>query len=74
MKLSDIMGAADLSIYAEVGLVLFMLAFMGVLLRLYLFDGGEDYDEINKIPLREERGPHDLSTKNAIHVAIRVEP
>jgi cbb3-type cytochrome oxidase subunit 3 len=30
MKLSDILGHADLSIYAEVGLVLFILAFLGI--------------------------------------------
>ena len=30
MKLSDIMANAGLSIYAEVALVLFMLAFLGV--------------------------------------------
>ena len=30
MKLSDIMSAMDLAVYAEVGLVLFLLAFAGV--------------------------------------------
>ncbi len=30
MKLSDIMANAGLSIYAEVALVLFMLAFLGI--------------------------------------------
>ena len=30
MKLSDIMGNAGLSIYAEVALVLFMVAFLGI--------------------------------------------
>ena len=57
MKLSDIMGAADLSIYAEVGLVLFMAAFMGVLFRLFFAGGDLNFDEVNRIPLREERGP-----------------
>lgn len=31
MKLSDIMANAGLSIYAEVALVLFMLAFLGII-------------------------------------------
>jgi cbb3-type cytochrome oxidase subunit 3 len=35
VKLSDIMSAADLSYYAEVALVLFMGAFVSVVLRLY---------------------------------------
>jgi cbb3-type cytochrome oxidase subunit 3 len=35
VKLSDIMSAAGLSYYAEVALVLFMGAFIGILLRLY---------------------------------------
>lgn len=35
MKLSDIMSASGLSYYAEVALVLFMGAFLSVVLRLY---------------------------------------
>lgn len=34
MKLSDVMGAADLAIFAEIGLVLFMAVFLGVVVRV----------------------------------------
>lgn len=30
MKLSDVMSAMDLAVYAEVGLVLFLVAFAGI--------------------------------------------
>lgn len=35
MKLSDVVSGAGLAIYAEIALVLFLLAFVGVVLRLY---------------------------------------
>ena len=36
MKLSDIMSAADLTLYPQIALVLFLLAFVIVLARLLL--------------------------------------
>ena len=54
MKLSDIMSAADLAIYAEVGLVLFLLAFVGVVIRV-LWPGSSDrYEKVQMIPLTDE--------------------
>lgn len=54
MKLSDVMGAADLAIYAEVGLVLFLAAFVGVVVRV-LWPGHDDnYDEALMIPFTEK--------------------
>jgi cbb3-type cytochrome oxidase subunit 3 len=54
MKLSDIMSAADLAIYAEVGLVLFLAAFLGVVIRV-LWPGREDnYEKALMIPLSDE--------------------
>ncbi|MCU0635617.1 MAG: hypothetical protein MUE41_12150 [Gemmatimonadaceae bacterium] len=35
MKLSDVVSGAGLSFYAEVALVLFMLAFLGIVVRLF---------------------------------------
>lgn len=54
MKLSDVMAAADLVVYAEVGLVLFMGAFLTVLLRVVWFEKADNYKEIQAIPLRDE--------------------
>jgi cbb3-type cytochrome oxidase subunit 3 len=54
VKLSDVMSASGLAIYAEVGLVLFLLAFLGVVVRLFLTGKDEDYDQAAFMPLREE--------------------
>lgn len=53
MKLSDVMGAADLAIFAEVGLVLFMAVFLGVVVRV-LWPGRRSLDEeLVQIPFSE---------------------
>lgn len=53
MKLSDIMSAADLAIYAEVGLVLFLVAFVGVVVRVFWPSLDENYDDALMIPFTE---------------------
>lgn len=54
MKLSDIMSAADLAIYAEVGLVLFLAAFIAVVISV-LWPGRDDnYEEALMIPLSDK--------------------
>jgi cbb3-type cytochrome oxidase subunit 3 len=64
VKLSDVMGAADLVIYAEVGLVLFLGAFLAVVARVLWFDKRENYEEIEAIPLCDEP-IHDRHTEAA---------
>lgn len=67
MKLSDVMSAADLSIYAQVGLVLFMLVFLGVVIRVMLPGRGRLDEELVRIPFSKEQAvatadqerPHD---------------
>lgn len=54
MKLSDVMSAADLAIYAEVGLVLFLAAFLGVVVRVVFFAKEDSYDEAAMIPLLDQ--------------------
>ena len=55
MKLSDVMAAADLVIYAEVGLVLFLGAFLAVAARVIWLDKSDSYEQIQSIPLSDER-------------------
>lgn len=57
MKLSDVMGAADLSIYAEVGLVLFLLAFLGVVVRVLSPKNDQEHNEAQMLPLSDEMIP-----------------
>lgn len=54
MKLSDIVSAAGLSWYAEVALVLFMLAFFIVLWRLFKPSLKAKYDRAARLPLDDE--------------------
>lgn len=54
MKLSDVMGAADLAVYAEVGLVLFLAAFLAVVARVLLPGRDDSYEKARMIPLSDE--------------------
>lgn len=69
MRLSDIMGAADLAIYAEVGLVLFLLAFAGVIVRVCSPRNDQEHNEALMMPLEDEMMPaganpsHDFETE-----------
>ena len=54
MKLSDVMSAADLAIYAEVGLVLFLAAFVGVVVRVLWPGHDDDFDQALMIPFTEK--------------------
>jgi hypothetical protein len=54
MKLSDIMSAAGLASYAEIGLILFTVAFVAVAIRVLWFDKREELESIARIPLEQE--------------------
>ena len=55
MKLSDIMSAAGLSGYAEVALVLFLLAFLGVVISLFLPSRQRLYEHLRRLPIDSDR-------------------
>jgi len=65
MRLAEIMGAAGLQVFAEIGLVLFLAIFVGVL--FYTFGGRNRavFDRARVAPLvdapraSEERSAHD---------------
>ncbi len=54
MKLSDIMGNAGLSIYAQVALVLFLGAFIAITIRTWAPSRRRELDEASMIPLNDE--------------------
>ena len=54
MKLSDIMSAAGLSSYAEIALVLFLLAFLGVVVSLFLPSRQRMYERMRHLPIDRE--------------------
>lgn len=58
MKLSDVMGAADLAIFAEVALLLFFGVFLVVLLRAAWPGNGATWSELGRMPLEDDHiGP-----------------
>ena len=52
MKLSDAMSFADLAIYAEVGLVLFLAAFVMVMIKVMVTKSNH-FDEAVRIPFED---------------------
>jgi cbb3-type cytochrome oxidase subunit 3 len=51
MRLSDIMSHAGLHGYAEVALVLFFLAFLAIVLRVFAPSRKREMDEMARLPL-----------------------
>jgi cbb3-type cytochrome oxidase subunit 3 len=58
MKLSDIMGNAGLSMYAQVALVLFLGVFIAITIRTFAPSRRRELDEAARIPLDD--GPSDV--------------
>jgi len=53
MKLSDIMSAMHLSIYATVPLLVFFGVFIGV--AIHLLEGAKHFEQARLLPLQPER-------------------
>ena len=53
MKLADVMGAAHLEIFAEVGLAIFVLAFATVLVTTFLRGNQAAFEQARHLPLDE---------------------
>lgn len=56
MKLSDIMGHAGLSAYAEVALILFFAAFLAILVRTLRWTDRTELDRVSRLPLEDDGG------------------
>lgn len=57
MKLADVMSGAGLSVYAEIALLLFLLAFVVVGLRL-VFSSGSAMERMARLPLEDASANH----------------
>ena len=51
MRLSDIMSNAGLSTYAEVALVIFLVAFLLITLSVFAPSRRQEFDEASRMPL-----------------------
>lgn len=54
MKLSDVMSHAGLAGYAEAALVLFMLAFLGIVIAIFRPSQKERMDAASRLPLDDD--------------------
>ncbi len=54
MSLSDVMSHAGLAFYAEVGLILFGLAFAAILVRTFWPGRRREMDEAARLPLDDD--------------------
>lgn len=56
MKLRDVVGGADLAVYPEIALMIFLSAFLLIAWRV-MSRKSSDYDEVARLPLEGEEGP-----------------
>lgn len=63
MKLSDIMSAAGLAIYAEWALVLFLLAFLGIVAWAFSPSRRDALEANAQLPLDEDPAPAPLGAR-----------
>ena len=54
MRLSDIMGAAGLSAYAEVAMILFLVAFGVIVIATFAPGRQKTFDAASRMPLDDE--------------------
>ncbi|HEY0462814.1 MAG TPA: cbb3-type cytochrome c oxidase subunit 3 [Polyangiaceae bacterium] len=54
MKLSDVMSAMHVSIFAQVPLLVFFGIFVGVV--LHLMQGKSAFEHVRRLPLEEQKG------------------
>lgn len=55
MKLSDIMGHSGLSTYAEIAMILFMVAFLAIVLRIFWPSRRAELEQHRHMPLEDDR-------------------
>jgi len=54
MRLSDIMSGAGLAGYAEIALILFMVAFIGIVIRIFRPGRRQEMQAAARMPLDDE--------------------
>lgn len=54
MKLSDIMSYAQLSVYTEIALVLFLAVFIAIVIHTFLPSRKRELEEISRLPLSDD--------------------
>jgi len=57
MRLSDVMGHSGLSGYAEIALILFMAAFLAIVLWTFRPGRKKEMDAMSRMPLEDDPAP-----------------
>jgi len=63
MRLSDIVSAAGLYVYAEVALVLFLIAFIAVLIDVVAKRHAQEFEHASALPLEDGPMTHSPETQ-----------
>mgnify|MGYP001286662250 CR=1 FL=1 len=61
MRLTDIMSNAGLAGYAEIALILFIIAFAAIAIRIFLPSRKGEMDEVSRLPLDDG---HEVTTSD----------
>jgi cbb3-type cytochrome oxidase subunit 3 len=64
MKLSDVVGHSGLALYAEIAMLLFLLAFVAVLVAVFTRSRRE-LDHAARLPFEEAAAAHDATKEEA---------
>lgn len=56
MRLSDLMSAADLDIWPQMALVIFIAVFVGVVVKTFAKSQQKNHEEARFLPLEDDEG------------------
>lgn len=56
MRLTDIMSAADLSVWPQIALVIFLAIFTAVVIKTFAKSQQKSHDEASFLPLEDDEG------------------
>jgi cbb3-type cytochrome oxidase subunit 3 len=57
MKLSDAVGHSGLALYTEVAMLLFIAAFLAIVIRTFMPSRQREHDEASRLPLQDDATP-----------------
>ena len=63
-SLTDVVSGAGLSVYAEIALVIFLIAFVGIVISLFAPGKRRTYEHLRRLPIDE-----DMNTEPSIETS-----
>ena len=65
-SLTDVVSGAGLSLYAEVALVIFLIAFLGIVVSLFAPGKRHTYEHLRRLPIDDDKQTDPSIGKTAI--------